>query len=317
MIISTLLFSALLTAGSKASLVGSAPVQIPGPAAKFDFMNIDVKNRMVFACHPGNKSLAMMDLRTGKASNLDLKTEVNGVGIDSAKHRAFAAGPGNTLVSIDTALKKVLGTLSLSGPGDCVQYDDKRGVVYVDNDDGTNLWIVDAATLKLKHTVTIHEAPEYMEYDAKRDQIFQAIKSTNEVQVIDAKSMKVVKTWSLGELTGPHGLCLDSKMGRVYVAGKNGKLVVLNADSGAMISTFNVGKGSDQIALDASMHRLYIPAESKLQVIDVTSDAPKMIAEPAIAKDCKRVTVDTVTHDVWIAFVEGSGSYFQRFTQSK
>jgi DNA-binding beta-propeller fold protein YncE len=286
---------------------------IPGPAGHFDFMSVDVKNRLVFACHPGNKTLAVVNMDSGQSTDVDCQVAVNGSAADTAGHRVFAAGPGNTLVCLDTTTWKVTGTLALSGPGDCVQYDTKRGVVYVDNDDGTNLWVVDATTMKIQNTIEIHEAPEYMEYDKTRDKIFQAIKSTSEVQVIDMKTMKVSDSWKLGELSSPHGLCLDRKAGRVYVVGKNGKMVTLDADKGTILNTFDVVKNSDQIAMDIKMKRIYIPSEGKLQVISVDSDTPKLISEMSISADCKRVTVDTKTHDVWIAFEDKKLSFFQKF----
>jgi DNA-binding beta-propeller fold protein YncE len=313
MIISTILAASFLLSSADPPLVADKPIAVPGAAGHFDFMNVDVKNRLVFACHPGNKSLAVVDMDSGKTTDVDCKVAVNGMAADTDGHRAFAAGPGNTLVCIDTKTWQVTATLPLSGPGDCVQYDAKRGVVYVDNDDGTNLWVVDAATMKLQSTIEIHEAPEYMEYDRTRDKIFQAIKSTSEVQVIDMKTLKVTDSWKLGELTGPHGLCLDRKAGRVYVVGSNGKMVTLDADSGKIVNTFDVTKGSDQVAMDIKMKRIYIPAGGKLQVINVEGDTPKVLAELPISTDCKRVTVDTKNHDVWIAFQDKTNSFFQKF----
>ena len=317
MILTTLIASSLFFSTGDAPLAPEKPIEIPGAAGHFDFMNVDTKNRLVLACHPGNKTLAVVDMETGKTTDVDVKVAVNGTAADADGHRVFAAGPGNTLVCLDSKTWQVTGTLALSGPGDCVQYDAKRGVVYVDNDDGTNLWVVDAATLKLKATIEIHEAPEYMEYDRTRDKIFQAIKSTSEVQVIDMKTLKVTDGWKLGELTGPHGLCLDRKAGRIYVAGSNGKLVTLDADSGKILSTIDVSKGSDQIALDVRMKRIYLPAQGKMQVISVDGDTPKIMAELPISTDCKRVTVDTKTHDVWIAFQDKTGSYVQKFASKQ
>lgn len=295
-------------------LVASTPIEVPGGAGHFDFMNIDVPNRLVFACHPGKSSFSVVDLNTGVAKDVDAGVEVNGICADSSGHKVFAAGPSKTLVCFDTNTWSKIGSLPLDGPGDCVQVDTKRGVVYVDNDDGTNLWVVDPATMKLKSAVSIHEAPEYMEVDQGRGKIFQAIKSTSTVQVIDVDSLKVTAEWTLGDLKSPHGLALDRAAGRVYVVGKNGKLVTLDADSGKLLTTTDVVKNSDQIAYDEELKQLYIPSEGSVQVVSTKGDSPSVTGSAPVGKDCHRVTVDTQTHDIWVAYSEGGKSLVQKFS---
>ena len=297
-----------------APLTADKPIVVPGGAGHFDFMNIDTKNNLVMACHPGKSSIAVLDMSTGKAQDVPVGTEVNGVCADSADQMIYAAGPGKKLVALNSKTMQVTGTLPLDGPGDCVQFDRKRGVVYIDNDDGTNLWIVDAKTLKLTGTVAIKEAPEYMEYDNGKGLIFQAIKSTSTVQVIDCDAKKVTNEYTLGALTGPHGLALDRKTRRLFVAGKNGKLAILDADSGKLLSTVDVVTGSDQIAYDRGNQRVYIPGGGMVQVIQITGDDGKVIGSVPVAKDCHRVAINQTTHDVYVAFSEGSDSFFQKFT---
>ncbi|HTQ09415.1 MAG TPA: glutaminyl-peptide cyclotransferase [Fimbriimonadaceae bacterium] len=311
--IQTLLSLALCAAAPKALLTPDQPMAVPGGAAHFDFMNIDPTNRLVFAEHPGKSQVVVVNLDTKSITNVDLEAECNGIGIDAAGKRAFAAGPGKTLVRIDLTTLKKTGSLALDGPGDCVQYDAKRGVVYVDNDDGTNLWVVDPDTMKLKGAVTIKEAPEYMEIDQSNNRIFQAIKSTSSVQVIDPDSLTVLAEWGLGDLTSPHGLALDRKAGLVFVAGKNGKLDILSMKTGKILNTVNIVNGSDQIAYDAGLKRVYIPGESKIQIVQISGDKGAVAGDVPVGKDCHRVAIDPKTHDVWVAYQDGTDSFVQRF----
>lgn len=315
MIIPALLVLSTLVS-QEAPLKAQDPIVVAGGPGKFDFMNIDVENRIALACHPGKSSFTVIDLTAGTAMDVDCGTAVNGIAADSKGHRVFAAGPGKTLVSFDSKGWTKLGAQPLDGPGDCVQYDDKRGVVYVDNDDGTNLWTFTADALKLTGTVTIKEAPEYMEYDAKRDRVFQAIKSSSSVQVVDPASGTVAAEWTLGDLTSPHGLCLDSEAGRVYVAGKNSKLAILDADSGKLVNTATIVAGSDQIAFDKELKRLYIPGEGKIQIVQIDGDIARVIGSVPVNSDCHRGVVDPKTHDLWVAYSTKTGSFVQKFTSA-
>ncbi|CAN5430510.1 hypothetical protein BH11ARM1_BH11ARM1_10150 [soil metagenome] len=308
---------AALTFNLSPTIRPDAPIVVPGGPGHYDFMNVCPSKGLAFACHPAKSSFTVIDMTTSKAWDVDAGTECNGITADPATGDVFAAGPGNDLVRFDSKMWKKTGTLALDGPADCLQFDSKRGVLYVDNDDGTHLWIVDPKAMKVTGSAEIHEAPEYMEYDQGRDRIFQAIKSTSTVQVIDPEAKKVVAEWKLGDLTGPHGLSIDRAMGKVFVVGKNGKLVVLDAATGTITGTLDVTKGSDQIAYDEQLKQLYIPGGGQIQVIDVSSPQPKLVTSVPVNADCHRIVVEPKSHDLWVAFSDKTESQVQRFKVSK
>jgi DNA-binding beta-propeller fold protein YncE len=186
--------------------------------------------------------------------------------------------------------------------------------VLVDNDDGTNLWVVNPKTLKITNTVTIKEAPEVMALDLTRNKVFQNIKTSNSIQVIDLASKKVVKEYALGELTSPHGLAEDVSAGELFSVGKNGKLVVLNSDSGKILQTLDVVKSSDQIAYDSKLKRLYIPGSGSIQVVQIGAGGAKIVGSASLPKGCHSVTVDPSTHDVWVAYSDDANSYVMKYT---
>lgn len=314
-----LLLSALVSLAGVQSgpLTAHAPIVIPGGAGKFDFMNIDRKDRLAFACHPGKSAFVVIDLAKETAQNVEIGTEVNGIDADPVGHKVYAAGPGKVLVAVDMKSWKKVGELPLSGPGDSVIFDQARGTLYVDNDDGTSLWFINPKGLKLSSTVTIKEAPEVMVLDSGRKKIYQNIKTSNSIQVIDVSTGKVVSEFALGTLTGPHGLAEDAKAGKLFSVGKNGKLVIVNADSGKILSTVDVTKGSDQIAYDASLKRIYIPGTAGLQTIQVTSSGAEVIGSAPCPKGCHSVTVDPETHNVWVVYADAANSYAMKYSAGK
>jgi DNA-binding beta-propeller fold protein YncE len=297
-----------------APLAAQAPITVPGGSGKFDFMNIDPTDRLALACQPGKSAFVVINLDSGKVTSVAAGTEVNGIDADAKGKSIFAAGPGNTLIRFSTSTWKKTGELKLSGPGDSVIFDQKHGVVLVDNDDGTNLWIVNPKTLKITNTVTIKEAPEVMALDLSRNKVFQNIKTTNSIQVIDLASKKVVKEYALGALTSPHGLAEDVAGGLLFSVGKNGKLIILNADSGKILQTLDVVKSSDQIAYDAQLKRLYIPGSGSIQVVQIGAGAAKVIGSAPLPKGCHSVTVDPKTHNVWVAYADDANSYVMKYT---
>jgi DNA-binding beta-propeller fold protein YncE len=295
-------------------LKAQPPIVVPGGAGKFDFMNVDPKDRLAFACQPGKSAFVVIDLDRNSVKRVDVGAEINGIDADPKGKKVYGAGPGKVLVKFDMATWKKVGSLPLEGPGDSVVFDSKRGTVYVDNDDGTSLWFVTPGSMKISHTVTIKEAPEVMVLDSGRNKIFQNIKTSNSVQVIDLATKKVVAEYPLGQLTGPHGLAEDQAEGKLFSVGKNGKLVVLNASSGKILQTLDVTKGSDQIAYDAQLKRLYVPGSGMIQTIQVSASGAKIIGSASLPKGCHSVTVDPKTHNVWVAYVDAQNSYVMKYT---
>ena len=156
-----------------------------------------------------------------------------------------------------------------------------------------------------------------MVLDGGRSKIFQNIKTSNSIQVIDVLSGAVVKEYTLGELTGPHGLAEDASLGELFSVGKNGKMVILNADSGKILQTLNVTKGSDQIAYDAQLKRLYIPGNETLQTVQITASGAKLIGSASCPKGCHSVTVDPKTHSVWVVYADATNSYAMKYSATK
>jgi DNA-binding beta-propeller fold protein YncE len=300
-----------------APLVAEAPLTVPGGPGKFDFMNFDATDRLVFAAHPGRSTFTVINLESRDVKDVDAGCEVNGIDADPVAHKLYAAGPGKTLVQFDTSSWLKNGSLALDGPGDSVIFDPKRNMIYVDNDDGTNLWFVDPAPLKVAQTATIKEAPEVMVLDSGRNKIFQNIKSANAIQVIDLDSHAVVAEYPLGDLQSPHGLAEDTQAGKLFSVGKNGKLVILDADSGKILTTIDVVKSSDQIAYDPGLKRLYIPGAGEIDVVQISDQGASVIGHVANPAGCHSITVDTKTHDVWVVYSDAKDSYGMKLVAQK
>ena len=314
-----LLITPFLTfaARQNAPLTAQAPIVIPGGAGHFDFMNVDPSDRIAIACHPGKTSFTVINLDSGTVKEVDAGVEVNGVDIDSANKKLYAAGGGKTLIQFDTTNWTKTNALTLDGPGDDVLYDAKRGVVYVDNDDGTLVWVVDPSTMKVSSSVTIKGAPEVMLLDDSRNKLFQNIKPANSLQVIDPESKAVIAEYPLGDVTSPHGLAEDASLGRLFSVGKNGKMAILDADTGKIVADVDVTKNSDQIGYDAGLKQLYIPGSGVMQVFQASADGVTKVGEVPLPAGCHSVTVDPQSHDVWVVYSDTTNSYAMKYTVNK
>ncbi|MGO8673189.1 MAG: YncE family protein [Capsulimonadaceae bacterium] len=306
-----LVLTARPTLAASDTLVPQAPIEVPGGPAHFDFMNFDSDMHRVLACHPGAKQLVVLDLKSSQVTSIDTGA-VNGVAIDGPDNRYYAAGPDNEVVVIDrTSLQKV-ADIPTTGPGDDIIYDPTNALVYVDNDDGTLVWVIDPKTNAITTSITVAGAPEVVAYDSVTNRLYQNIKPANEVQVIDPATDAVVATWPTAPATSPHGLAIDSKRGRVYTAGKNGKLVAIDVKTGQLLGSCDIAAKVDQVVYDPKTDRIYCACSAgAVSVVVPTRHGIKNVADVTVPKGTHTLAVDPDGKDVWIAYSDDKGSYLE------
>ncbi len=315
LVAAALLGFAALPAFAQAPLTAQKPIVIPGGPGGFDWMLVDGRSDRVFATHKGTKSVAIVDLKTDTALASVTVGTAQGVAIDRPDNKIFLGDDEeHKVVILDYTTLQKIGEVAVSGPVDDVLYCAKNGMIYADHDDGTDVWVIDPKTAKIVATVTIPEAPEKLEYDQTSDRIYQNIKSNNTVQVIDPATNKVEKIFQTAPVVGPHGLAIDRKGQRLFTAGSNGKLAVIDMKTGKVTTTLDIPKGVDQIAYDRGNQRIYCACQGFISVVQATADGVKLLGNVPSPKGSHTIAVDQKTHAVWTCYSDAKESYLLKFT---
>jgi DNA-binding beta-propeller fold protein YncE len=311
----TAIATAAYSQTTPAVLTPGTPIAIAGPSGSFDYMTVDASTRRVFASHPGAKSLVVFDIRKNEVKQIDLQTEVNGVAIDPNDNKFFTAGGGAKVFDFNRKTLKQQGEIDLDGPGDSICFVPDNDTLYIDNDDGTKIWAVDGKTDKLTATIAIAGAPEYMAYSPSAKQLYQNIKTTDQIQVIDTTTNTVIATWATTPATKPHGLVYDPVSNRLFSAGKNNTLAVIDAASGKVLSSIPLASATDQIAFDSKLRRIYAPGGGFITVVGVSNDGTATVmGQVAVNAKAHTLAVDPNTNTVWISYPDGDTCYLQPLT---
>jgi DNA-binding beta-propeller fold protein YncE len=294
-----------------APLTLGQPIVIPGTKGRFDYLQVDEKLNRLLVAHTANKTLDVISLPDGKLIKSVSTGTVQGAVVDTDHNKYYASiSAEKKLAIIDRQTLEITGTVSLPGPADALAYNPKNGLVYVCHDDGEDVWVVDPNAQKIVTAIKIPTAPEFVVYDPVTDKVFQNIKSQPVTMVIDPGQNSVAATWSTVPAEGPHGLAINPKTHRLFSAGKNGKLVVLDAISGKSLGSADIAQGVDQIAFDSGNQRIYCASgQGKLTVLQETEEAVKSLGDVATPTGTHTLAVDPNTHSVWIAFAKGEESY--------
>jgi len=71
-----------------------------------------------------------------------------------------------------------------------------------------------------------------------------------EIVRVNTATNQVDAHWPIPGCTSPHGLAIDTASHRLFVTCVNEVMTVVNADSGAVLASLPIGKGSDGAAFD-------------------------------------------------------------------
>jgi len=295
---------------AKPLLVPAASVKIPGAKGGFDFIQVDLPNRRLLACHTKEGTLDLVDL--------DKTTLIARIPVGAAQDVAVDAKSGKYFVTvsdkkhvavIDTKTFAVKNTIATEGELDGILLDPKNRRIYAAHDHGHEVWVIDIDEEKIVATVAIPGDPEVFTYDAKNDRIYLNIVPTNEAVVIDPKTETVVDHWSVQPAQRPHGLVLDARVGRLFSAGANGELVALDTATGKVLGSAKTGNRVDQIAIDPELNKIYAASDGNVTVLKEIETGLETLGDVAVPKGGKNVAVDLKTHAVWMAFTDGKDSF--------
>jgi DNA-binding beta-propeller fold protein YncE len=298
------------------ALVLEAPILVPESKGGFDYLQVDEGRRRLLANHTGNNTLDVFDLDSGQLIKHVATGKAQGVAVDERAGKYYVSvSREKLLVIVDAETLEKTGKVRLDGPADAIVLNPKDHCVYVGHDDATDLWVIDPGAKKLVASIPIPEGPEYLVYDAAGDRVFLNIKSNDSLLVIDPARHVVKEHWATAPARHPHGLAYDPATARLFCAGQNGKLAVMDANSGKVTASVDIAPGIDQIAFDPEKKRIYCASSGgSVSVVEETPNGAVSLGIVKTAPGAKTITFDPKTHAVWIAYATREHSYIRKLT---
>ncbi len=165
--------------------------------------------------------------------------------------------------------------------------------------------------------ITIGGDLEFVVYDPVSDRIYQNVVSTNVVAVIDPKANAVVASWRAAPAQQLRGLAVDGSTHRLFTAGGNGKLAVMDTTSGSVIAVVAIAPGVDQIVFDPGTKRIYCASGTGLlSVVQETDTGAESLGDVTVPRHAHTVAVDPTTHNVWISYGAADNDYVMKLVQA-
>ena len=270
-----------------------------------DYVAAEAATGRVFVSR-GNHMM-VVDGPTGKVLG-DIPTPINvhGAGIATKAGHGFTTNGGDSTVTMfDLKTLAVIKQIPVMQGGlDGIMYDEPDDKIILTNHSrpiGT-LVAIDPKSGDIVGTAELEDnSPEGAAADGK-GHIFVNNERKNTMQVIDVKTWKATASWPLTPCEGPTGIAYDKASNRIF-AGCNNTSVVVDPNTGKVVTAIMNGTRVDALGWDPSQKLMYIPNGGEGNVTVVHQDSPDKYSTVATVNTfagAKTIAVDPKTHNAYL-----------------
>jgi YVTN family beta-propeller protein len=271
----------------------------------WDYLNADDATGMLYVSH--GKMVHVVDMKTGK--NVATITQVNGVhgiAIASEFNKGFISNGADSNVTVFNLKDySIIEKVPVTGRNpDAILFEPFTKTVITWNGRSSNATVIDAKTDKVIQTIPLAGKPEAAVSDGK-GKVFVNIEDKSEVCMINVRTWKVEQTWSISPGEGPSGLALDNENHRLFSA-TDKLMVVLDAETGKIITTLPTGDRVDGAGFDPGLKRAYSSCgEGVLTVVqEENPNSFKVLANVPTQTGARTISVSAKTHWIYLPTAE-------------
>ena len=272
-----------------------------GGEGGWDYLTMDSDGRRLYIAR--SDRVTVVDVDAGKVVGEVPKTQgIHGIALDLKRKHGFSSNGQDGSVSIfDLETLKETSRVKVGARPDAIIYDPASDRVFTFNAGSSDATAVSAADGTVAGTVKLGGKPEGVVVDGK-GLVFVNIEDKNEVAVFDAKELTVKNRWPLAPGEKAVGLGIDCAKRRLFATCGNEKMIVLEADSGKVLATLPIGKGTDACAFDPGTGLAFSSngaGDGTLTIVEEKpTDTYKVLANVPTQAGAHTMALDTKTHNV-------------------
>jgi DNA-binding beta-propeller fold protein YncE len=280
-------------------------IPLPGVEGRIDHLDLDAAGERLFVCALGNNTTEVLDLRQGeRVHSISGLGAPQGVVYVPELNRLFVANDKGGVCNIyDAKSYQLIGKVDFQDDADNMRYDSATKQIYVGFGRG-GIGIINAADGKRTGSIKLAAHPEAFELEKRGRRIFVNLPNAGQVAVIDRDTGEVAAIWKTDGASANFPMTFDEANHRLFIGcRKPAKLVVLNTDSRATVTTLDISGDADEVFYDAKRHHLYaICGEGYIDVINQeNADRYKRTAKIATSGGARTGFFNSERDDLFVA----------------
>ena len=299
--ISVLFFSASTLLAQSSSYKISGKIDIGGEGW-WDYVAIDVPMHRLYVSH--SKKVHVIDLKSNSIiGEIDDLHGVHGIAFANELGKGFISnGRSDTVTVFDLKTNKTIDNIHVTGKNpDAIVYDPFTKRIFTFNGHSSNSTAIDASTNKVVGTIGLNGKPEFAVSNGK-GLMYVNLEDKSEIVQFNPQSLKVLNVWPIAPGEGPSGLALDIKNNILFSGCDNNLMMIINAETGKVISSEPIGGHVDGCDFDPETNLAFSSnGEGTLTVIQENSPTEfKVVDNVTTGKGLRTMALDPTTHKVYL-----------------
>jgi DNA-binding beta-propeller fold protein YncE len=243
----------------------------------FDHFTLDESGNRLFSTAEENSQVLVFDLKTNKLVHTitDLKAPHSMLLRADLKKLFVVDGDLGEIKIYDTDSYRAGGSIKVREGADASGYDPATKLLYVVNGGkdahlpNAYITVIDTSTeTKIGEMKINSDDVEGMVMEKSGPRMFVVIRGNNSIEVFDRQKRTLLATWLVAtEGKKPTAIAFDEDGQRLFVGTRDpGKLIVLNSESGKIVSSSPAAAMVDDMTYDAGRKRIYFAGTEFLDI---------------------------------------------------
>ncbi|GAC1345974.1 MAG: hypothetical protein NVSMB18_26900 [Acetobacteraceae bacterium] len=281
-------------------------INLPGTIGGHgDWVAYDSDTKSIWIAESPTNNIVVLDATTNQIKAVIPNFSANANVVAFTPNYAFVTDPVNNVTEIyDKRSLQLAGVTQQTGTSpDGAAYVSSTNQVYVSSDDANVIDALSATpTFAQQASITLSPnpsttGPDVPTYSPEKDRIFQP--NQGSIDVINPKTNTILNVFNLLTTGAVKPVVYDPVTNHLIAGTTTNQVLIVNADTGALLSTIPISGGTDQVAIDVANRRAYFG--DKAGVVDVINlDTNTLVGDLPAEKNMHTLTVDPTTHDVYV-----------------
>jgi DNA-binding beta-propeller fold protein YncE len=258
----------------------SQTIALPGVTGGFDHFAYDSLRKRLFLAAEDHGTIEVINLKHGRrVGSITGFQNPHSILFHPAAPSFLVTDSGSDASAlVDTATLKKARTLKLAPGANCVLFDPDKKVAYVTaggdrvGEKVSTLEAVDPDTgevLKSVQVDALHLQP--MALDPKTGRLFVNLADQNAIGIYNRDTLARIATWHIAVGSRNSPIVFDPRQRRLFVVASDpGILLELDADSEELRSSVPTPPNPDDMAIDSTTQRIFVPGDGTLSIYDVS-----------------------------------------------
>jgi DNA-binding beta-propeller fold protein YncE len=285
-------------------------VALKGAAPGWDYVTVDPARSYLFLGRRA-EGITVYDAAAGKVvRTIENSARANIAALVPEVDRGYTANEDGTTTVFQLSTLKTLDRMKLGEAADSAFYEPLTGQLAFTLGDSQELVFVAAKTGTI--TGRLAMGAEELEGAAADGRGFLYVneRDKNRVAKVDARSRKVVATWPVSGCVMPTGMAIDRTAMRLFIGCKGPRpvLAVVNARTGKVVATAEIGRGNDGVVYDPAAKRVFTSngLDGNIVVFDQKGPDTYVLAGAITTRPIARtMALDPKTRKIYTMTAEG------------